>query len=114
MGTTQKFKSAIKSTFNLQPSTFHLLFSQTSKMMKLTLICMVASMVVLVVQAINTEEDADGFAKKDVHGALDYAPVVAKRRYMCGVDFCTDDPSCCKKDFGPLRMGCCAAAALGR
>merc|ERR1711942_341143 len=104
MGTTQKFKSAIKSTFNL-------LFFQTSKMMKLTLICMVASMVVLVAQAINTEEDADGFAKKDVRGALDYVPAVAKRKLMCGVDFCTSSPDCCKHDFGPRRIACCA---LGR
>merc|ERR1711942_455168 len=93
-----------------QPSTFNLLFSQTSKMMKLTLICMVASMVVLVAQAINTEEDADGFAKKDVRGALDYAPAVAKRRAMCGSGWCTSSPCCCQKKDQAVRLACCACS----
>merc|ERR1712189_160908 len=35
------------------------------KMMKLTLICMVASMAMLVAQAINVEEDADGLLKME-------------------------------------------------
>ena len=41
--------------------------------MKLTLICMVASMVMLVAQAINVEEDADGeslMVKSDIEYPL--------------------------------------------
>merc|ERR1712198_832384 len=77
------------------------------KMMKLTLICMVASMVMLVAQAINVEEDADGLLKmearaKDLFDSLE--PVASyllqaesRALWACGeLPFCAN--CCCNKD----------------
>jgi len=76
-------------------------------MMKLTLICMVASMVMLVAQANPIKEDADGLAKievrdNDVADANEALLEVGARRIACPWAAC-----CCAKssDFAKATCG---------
>jgi len=74
--------------------------------MKLTLICMVASMVMLVAQANPIKEDADGLAKievrdNDVADANEAELDVEARRLACPWVAC-----CCAKSSEALKLTC--------
>merc|ERR1712189_128489 len=74
------------------------------KMMKLTLICMVASMVMLVAQAINVEEDADGLLKMEARASY-LLQAESRAIWACGEHpFCAK--CCCNKD-GFAKAVCC-------
>merc|ERR1712189_20331 len=97
MGITRKFKPKIT-----------LLLSQTSKMMKLTLVCLVAAMV-MAAQAIVVKEDADGLIHLEVrhndvadnYAAADYILEVGARRLACPWKAC-----CCAKASEALKLTC--------
>merc|ERR1712002_17980 len=103
MGTKNQAKNRIK-----------LLLSQTSKMMKLTLVCMVAAMV-MGAQAINVKEDADGLIHlelrhndvADNYAALDYMLEVGARRIACPWKAC-----CCAKASEALKAACGVSGGL--
>merc|ERR1712189_149396 len=85
------------------------------KMMKLTLICMVASMVMLVAQAINVEEDADGLLKmearaKDLFDSLEPVASYLLQAESRALWACGEHPlcakCCCNKD-GLAKAVCC-------